>query len=76
MSRLIWFYAVCKNLLLSPVAVKELNVCRKKKYTGVHMQTADLDKFAQSNQGFRHSLTKYLKLNTNRVCGRSYIKKR
>ena len=25
MSRLIWFYAVCKSLLLSPVAVKELN---------------------------------------------------
>ena len=25
MSRLIWIYAVCKNLLLSPMAVKELN---------------------------------------------------
>ena len=25
MSRLIWIYAVCKSLLLSPVAVKELN---------------------------------------------------
>ena len=25
MSRLIWIYAVCKRLLLSPVAVKELN---------------------------------------------------
>ena len=24
MSRLIWIYAVCKSLLLSPVAVKEL----------------------------------------------------
>ena len=24
MSRLIWIYAVCKNLLLSPVAMKEL----------------------------------------------------
>ena len=30
MSRLIWIYAVCKSLLLSPVAVKELRVsmCR------------------------------------------------
>ena len=26
MSRLIWIYAVCKNLLLSHVAVKELNI--------------------------------------------------
>ena len=26
MSRLIWIYAVCKILLLSPVAVKELTV--------------------------------------------------
>ena len=25
MSRLIWIYAVCKSLLLSPVVVKELN---------------------------------------------------
>ena len=25
MSRLIWIYAVCKSILLSPVAVKELN---------------------------------------------------
>ena len=25
MSRLIWIYAVCKSLLLSPVAVKELS---------------------------------------------------
>ena len=25
MSRLIWIYAVCKSLFLSPVAVKELN---------------------------------------------------
>ena len=24
MSRLIWIYAVCKSLLLSPVAVKQL----------------------------------------------------
>ena len=27
MSRLIWIYAVCKSLLLSPVAVKELKPC-------------------------------------------------
>ena len=27
MNRLIWIYAVCKNLLLSPVAVKELSIC-------------------------------------------------
>ena len=27
MSRLIWIYAVCKSLLLSPVAVKELTSC-------------------------------------------------
>ena len=26
MSRLIWIYAVCKNLLLSPMAVKELTI--------------------------------------------------
>ena len=26
MSRLIWNYAVCKNLLLSPVVVKELKI--------------------------------------------------
>ena len=26
LSRLIWIYAVCKSLLLSPVAVKELNL--------------------------------------------------
>ena len=26
LSRLIWIYAVCKSLLLSPVAAKELNV--------------------------------------------------
>ena len=26
MSRLIWIYAVCKSLLLSPMAVKELNI--------------------------------------------------
>ena len=25
MSRLIWIYVVCKSILLSPVAVKELN---------------------------------------------------
>ena len=25
MSHLIWIYAVCKSLLLSPMAVKELN---------------------------------------------------
>ena len=25
MSRLIWIYAVCKSLLLAPMAVKELN---------------------------------------------------
>ena len=24
-SRLVWIYAICKTLLLSPVAVKELN---------------------------------------------------
>ena len=30
MSRLIWIYAVCKSLLLSPVVVKEL---RGNKYT-------------------------------------------
>ena len=28
MSRLIWIYAVCKSLLLSPMAVKELNTLR------------------------------------------------
>ena len=26
MSRLIWIYAVCKSLLLTPVAVKELTI--------------------------------------------------
>ena len=29
MSRLVWIYAVCKILLLSPVAVKELNLFAK-----------------------------------------------
>ena len=29
MSCLIWIYAVCKSLLLSPVAVKELLICCK-----------------------------------------------
>ena len=28
MSRLIWIYSVCKSLLLSPVAVKELSKVR------------------------------------------------
>ena len=34
MSRLIWIYAVCKSLLLSPVAVKELK--------GIITPTADV----------------------------------
>ena len=32
MSRLIWIYAVCKNLLLSPMAVKELRVLDSSKF--------------------------------------------
>ena len=37
LSRLIWIYAVCKSLLLSPVAVKELKEYRK------HYHAAELD---------------------------------
>ena len=39
LSRLIWIYVVCKSLLFSPVAVKELKYKQKQAHERTHIKT-------------------------------------
>ena len=48
MSRLIWIYGVCKSLLVSPVAVLELNPIKMNIFTSVYRITVFTYAFGQT----------------------------
>ena len=48
MSRLIWIYAVCKSLLLSPVAVKEISLSALQTITNTFVNRVDHGKMTRN----------------------------